>query len=200
MGMTVFAELPLTPSGHLGPYRRADYARLPDEPRCELIYGRLYLSPSPLLLHQVIVAEIWRRLHEVATATGGLAALAPLDVHLADHSVVQPDVLYVAPENRAILQDWIEGNPDLSVEVLSPGTARRDRGEKLKLYAESGVREYWIVDPAERQIEFFTLRGDEFVVALPAGQTYRSRVLPEIEFDLVDFWRSIELTLPRSVD
>jgi Uma2 family endonuclease len=118
------------------------------------------------------------RLHEVAERTGGAVAIAPLDVTLADHSVVQPDVIYVSASRLEIVGDRIEGAPDLLVEVLSPGTSRRDRNEKLKLYAESGVREYWIVDAVERQIEFLVNDSGTFHVALPVDDRYRSAALP----------------------
>ena len=83
------------------------------------------------------------------------------------------------------------------MEVLSPGTARRDRGEKLRLYAESGVREYWIVDLAERQIEFLINEDGRFVVALPVDREYRSPALPELRLDLETFWQGVADRLPR---
>ena len=84
-------------------------------------------------------------------AVGGEALAAPMDVHLADHTVAQPDVLYVSPERQEILQTWIEGAPDLVVEVLSPSTARMDRLLKLNRYAEAGVREYWLDGVSDQQ-------------------------------------------------
>ncbi|HRC84551.1 MAG TPA: Uma2 family endonuclease, partial [Thermoanaerobaculia bacterium] len=127
----------------------------------------------------------------------GLAAIAPMDVHLAPHSVVQPDVLYLSSARRHLAQSWIEGPPDLLVEVLSPGTARRDRGEKLRLYAETGVGELWIVDGAERQIEFLVNENGRFVVTLPEGKDYRSPRLPELELDILALWQELDRRLPR---
>ncbi|HVT14914.1 MAG TPA: Uma2 family endonuclease [Thermoanaerobaculia bacterium] len=129
-----------------------------------------------------------------ARRSGGFAGLAPLDVVMADHSVVQRDVIYVSAERLPIVGERIEGVPDLLVEVLSPGTARRDRGEKLKLYAESGVPEYWILDAAERQIEFLVNRNGSFVVALPVDGVYRSQALPEVLLDLADFWGEVAIS------
>jgi Uma2 family endonuclease len=192
MAVALLKEPPLSPDPGLGPYRRADYEALPDEPRCELIFGRFYLSPSPSLLHQTVLILLLRCLDDIAMKTGGRLFVAPLDVHLVDHSVVQPDLLYVSAARREILRERVEGAPDLVVEILSPGTARRDRGQKLALYADSDVREYWIVDALERQIEFLGNEGGRFVVALPAGDEYRSRVLPEIHLDLPAFWKNVE--------
>jgi Uma2 family endonuclease len=192
MAVALLKEPPLSPYTDLGPYRRKDYESLPDEPRCELIFGRFYVSPSPLILHQFVVLLLGRILDQIARASGGLALVAPLDVHLADHSVVQPDVLYISAARMGIAQRWVEGAPDLLVEVLSPGTVRRDRSDKLALYADSDIREYWIVDAAERSIEFLVNEGGRFVVALPDGEEYRSRVLPEIHLNLPAFWKEVE--------
>ncbi len=196
MSVALLDEPPLASPSGLGPYRQGDYDNLSDEPRCELILGRFYLSPSPSPLHQVVVALLWSFLDPIAGAAGGLALLAPLDVVLADHSVVQPDVIYLSAARRRAVRERVEGAPDLLIEVLSPGTARRDRGEKLALYAETGVGEYWIVDPAERQIEFLVNESGRFVVALPAGGEYRSQATPEIRLDLAAFWGEVAKRLP----
>lgn len=197
MALALLDESPIAPTSELGPYRRADYRDLPDAPRCELIFGRFYVSPSPAVPHQNAAGILFIRLYDIAAAAGGLALIAPMDVSLFEHSVVQPDVLYLTSEHRDRIDERVEGAPDLAVEVLSPGTARRDRGEKLRLYAEAGVREYWIVDPAERQIEFLINEDGRFVVALPAGREYRSAALPELRLDLVTFWEEVEKRLPR---
>ncbi len=192
MSVTLLEQPPPTVPRRPGPYRRADYAALPDEPRCELIYGRFYLSPSPVRLHQFLVMRIWRILDDVAEVVDGEALVAPMDVHLADHTVAQPDVLYVSPERREILQDWIEGAPDLVVEVLSPSTARMDRLLKLNRYAEAGVREYWLVDPAARTIEFYVNDGEHFAVHAQDGGSWRSPAVSGIELDIDGFWVAVE--------
>ena len=192
MAVALLKEPPLTPPTELGPYRRADYDALPDEPRCELLFGRFYLSPSPSPLHQMVAFLLAQHLFTIAKATGGLTFLAPLDVALADHSVVQPDILYISAARRRVVRGRIEGAPDLVVEVLSPGSLRRDEDEKLALYAQSEVLEYWIVNPVERQIRFLVRQGDRFVVVLPTGTEYRSEALPEIRFDVEAFWREVE--------
>ena len=191
MSLALLDESLIAPLLDLGPHRRKDYEVLLDEPRCELIFGRFYVSLSPAGPHQTVALQIARLLDDIAVAAGGLAQIAPMDVALAEHSVVQPDVLFLSKERRSRMAERVEGAPDLVVEVLSPGTARRDRGEKLRLYAESGVREYWIVDPAEKQIEFLVNDDGRFVVALLADCEYRSSVLLELRFDLETFWQEV---------
>lgn len=184
-------DLPPAPRSGLGPYREADYLALPDEPRSELLYGTLVVTPAPNSRHQEIVLRLARILLDLADANGARALVSPIDVVLAEHSVVQPDVIFVARERAAIVRDRVEGAPDLVIEVLSPGTARRDLGEKLKLYAESGVAEYWIVDPGARIFEFLENRDGEYVVRLPESGIYRSRAVVGLELDIDAFWQKI---------
>jgi Uma2 family endonuclease len=191
MSVALLQDTPLVSPSELGPYRRQDYEALPDEPRCELIRGRFYLSPAPSLLHQIIVLLLGRHFVDIAEAAGGLAAVAPLDVPLASHSIVQPDLVYVTAARRQIVGHRLEGVPDLLIEILSPSTTRRDRGEKLALYAESGVPEYWIVDPEARQIEFLVNERGRFVVMVPSGPRYQSSGISEVWLDLASFWQRV---------
>jgi Uma2 family endonuclease len=187
-----------SPSLSLGPYRAGDYAALPEDSRCELLYGRYVMSPSPVVLHQLVVSLLWKALDEIARGAGGLALASPIDVHFAEHSIVQPDVLYVSSQRRDIVQDWVQGAPDLVVEVLSHGTTRRDRVDKLKLYSDHNVAEYWIVDPTSQQIDFLINENGAFQVALAEADVYRSKAIAEITLNLHEFWQSVAARLDRS--
>ena len=191
MSVVYETETPHAPRVGLGPYREADYLALPEKPRCELLYGRLLVTPAPNVRHQVVVGRILRLLFELVDREGGLAVDSPVDVVLADHSVVQPDVIYVTRARSSIIRERIEGAPDLVVEILSPGTARRDLGEKLRLYAEAGVAEYWIVDPVLETFEFLVNEGKAFRVHPPEDATYRSAAIAGLAIEPDVFWRSI---------
>lgn len=190
-------ETPLGLPTGLGPYRLVDWDALPESPRCELIYGRLYVSASPTLLHQITAITFWEHIEAFARERGGIVIVAPIDVILAEHTVVQPDVIYVGPDRRDRVDTRVTGAPDLAVEILSPATARRDRGVKLKLFADHGVREYWIVDPGVRQIEFLVARRSRFEVALPEGDQYRSGAIEGLSLDLKEVWGAIDERLAR---
>ncbi|MCK6577875.1 MAG: Uma2 family endonuclease [Anaerolineae bacterium] len=99
-------------------------------------------------------------------AVGGKVYIAPLDVVLDDANVVQPDVLWIAPEGAHCSVDEttgrLRGAPDLVVEVLSPTSGYRDRRTKFRLYELHDVREYWLVDPREKLITVWTLREGRY--------------------------------------
>ena len=138
------------------------------------------------------MGRIYRILADRADRQGDQALIPPVDVILADHSVVQPDVIYVRAARSSMIHDRVGGAPDLAVEVLSPGTERRDIGDKLRLYAETGVAEYWIIDPGHQTFEFMiNAGGGGFLVLPPQGAIYRSQTIPGIELDIEAFWRAI---------
>lgn len=151
-------------------YNYQDYLQLPEDKRYEIIDGELFMVPSPNESHQRILANIFNTLSSyVKKSTLGTIYFAPFDVLFSDEDIVQPDIIFVANENKKIItKDNIRGVPDLVVEVLSPSTGKRDRGIKKKLYARHGVRECWIVDPERETVEVFLLKGKEF-----EGKRYR---------------------------
>lgn len=120
----------------------------------ELLNGELIQMPSPITEHQRGVRRTARLLED--TVPNGEVFIAPLDTYFDDLNIVQPDVIWVAEGSPcAILDKHLRGAPDLIVEVLSPGTIRRDRKTKFRLYQKYGVREYWIVDLAEKLVEIW---------------------------------------------
>ena len=134
-----------------------DVQELPDDGnRYEAIAGELHVTPAPTVRHQRISRDIERRLDDLLER-GRLGEMlhAPVGVEFPSTGEgVQPDIVVIAAARRGIIDDdWIRGSPDIVVEVLSPGTQRRDRGVKLKLYGSQGVAEYWIVDPAALTVE-----------------------------------------------
>jgi Uma2 family endonuclease len=191
MAVVYETQTPHAARAELGPYREADYLALPDQPRCELLYGRLPVTPAPTLRHQRVVLAVARRLLDLAERAGGEVFVSPVDVVLANHSIVQPDVIYVGPGRSGILGHRVEGAPDLVVEILSPATARRDLGEKMRLYGGSRIVEYWIIDPELETVEFLENTTDGFRVRVPEDGIYRSASIAGLELDVEAFWRSI---------
>jgi Uma2 family endonuclease len=139
------------------------------EERYEVIDGIRYdCRPSPTLKHQLLVTKLCNELSATCSATGTLV-VAPMDVHLDEDNIVQPDLIYVSGENSAILKTRIEGVPDLLIEILSPSTGEHDKVRKKALYERFGVPEYWIVDIHHRTIDQFALTDGKYALERTYG-------------------------------
>ena len=151
-----------------------DYYRLDDDRRYEIYNGELIpmQPPSPDSSHQRESRKLLILLNEfVERKHLGEVFAAPLDVIFDEENTAQPDVMFIAKANAGIIKPrGVFGAPDLVVEILSPGSIRRDRYEKLSLYASSGVKEYWILDHANKSLEVLALRDKAYVVHSAAGE------------------------------
>lgn len=127
--------------------------------RYEIIDGILQVSPSPVPRHQHAILELAVLLRSVCPPDLRVF-VAPLDWQPDRRTSLEPDVLVVP--KQAIGPKNITGTPALVVEVLSPSTARIDRMLKFSRYAEGGIGQYWIVDPALPSIQVFGLVGDTY--------------------------------------
>jgi Uma2 family endonuclease len=158
-----------------------DYLAIPDDGRRhEIIDGEYYVSPSPGFKHQDIVAELIRQLrnHVLAHNLGHLLG-SPCDV-LSEHTIVQPDVLYVSKSRALIVSGVLRGIPDLVIEVLSPSNRHYDEHVKYKIYESAGVFEYWIVDHDAESVKVFR-RSDTRFVAVPTAEVLTTPLLPGFE-------------------
>lgn len=159
----------------------ADVERIPQDGfRHEIIGGEEFMTPAPDLDHQTVVGNLFRILAIHARANSlGRVFVAPTDVLLTQHDVVEPDVVFVAQASVSILKEkYIQGPPELVVEVLSPSTASQDRGEKLDLYGRCGVREYWIADLSSRTVEVREFGSPRRTRVYQQGQSFESALLP----------------------
>jgi Uma2 family endonuclease len=157
--------------------------------RRELEWGILRDAPSPIYSHQALVTRLVVLLDAHVRPRGlGRVVVAPIDVVLdAERAlIVQPDVVFVSAARRSIVSRQIWGPPDLVVEVLSPGTVRRDRGRKLAWYTRYGVRECWLVVPLRGRIEVHELGAAPRVRRFGVGRVLRSAVLPELRLRVSD--------------
>jgi Uma2 family endonuclease len=151
----------------------------------ELIDGELLVSPSPVPEHQRVSRRLVILLNSIIP--DGELFYAPVDVYLDEANVVQPDILWVAENSRCKIGDKrLEGPPDLIVEVFSPGTARKDKITKFRLYERHGVSEYWMVDPQERYLEVYRLESRQYILqsVYEPGMTFTSPVLNERRIDV----------------
>lgn len=145
----------------------AEYLAMPEgAPYYEFINGIAHFMPSPTFVHQRILARLFRIMDAfVEEQHFGIVLFAPLDVYLSDAEYYQPDMLFVSNERTSIIQERIDGAPDLVVEVLSPSNAYKDLSHKKRMYEEFGVREYWLLDPLEKSVEVLFNTENGFQIA-----------------------------------
>jgi Uma2 family endonuclease len=144
-----------------------DYEALPaDGRRYELHDGELSVTPAPGTRHQRVSSALFSILKAHVTARGlGEVLYAPIDVILADTTIVQPDLVYLDPTRAHLVSDrGIEGPPTLAIEILSPSTTPTDRGIKANLYRRYGVPYYWIVDADGRTVEAYGLAEGRYAL------------------------------------
>ncbi|HKH47162.1 MAG TPA: Uma2 family endonuclease [Thermoanaerobaculia bacterium] len=172
-----------------GQWTYEDYLRLPDDGRrYEILRGVLYVAAAPNPIHQIALRNLVRRLSVfLENHPIGEFFLSPTDLILPEGltAPVQPDLFYVRGEQwkGTITSRYMEGVPDLVVEVLSPSTRRYDRNTKLGVYAQAGVGEYWLADPLARTFEVLVLRDGAYVsfAQLSHGDHLRSEAIPGFE-------------------
>jgi Uma2 family endonuclease len=189
---TAIAERPaVVAPRNAGPFTYADYRKLPEGECIEIVEGgRLSMAPAPTAAHQIVSANLFDILRSNTRQHGGVVLAAPLDVIFDEQNITQPDLLYLAPEHKNLLQSrGIFGAPDLIVEIVSPSSQHRDFVVKHALYQRFGVREYWIVNPGLATIDVLALEGDSYVLHQEASvyadaaadQIATSRLLPTLQ-------------------
>lgn len=176
-----------------------DFLLFPDDgKRHEIIDGEHYVTPSPNLRHQELVLRLTLEIggHLKLRPEAGRLFIAPLDVVLSYHDVVEPDLLFVAGDQTEILTPAnIQGAPALVVEVFLKSTRKKDAQIKRRLYDRTGVREYWLVDPELDLVQVFR-RGDDGrltrVAELTAedGHTLSTPLLEGCAIDLRELFRA----------
>ena len=148
--------LPVAPPGG-GEWTVDLLEQLPDDGlRYEILDGILIVSPSPIPIHQRAIGRIYRLLDD-ACPPDHEAFVSPLDWQPDNRTSLEPDVLVVATDR--IGPKNIQQNPAIVVEVLSPSSRRYDRLLKFGRYAEAGIPQYWIIDPAKPSVDVYELDG-----------------------------------------
>lgn len=164
------------------------------EERYELIDGELYLLDSPVYDHQAALGEIFGILYNWFKSKPCRPLFAPFDVTLskgADNiNVVQPDILVICDTDHIDGKGKYQGVPTLVVETLLPATRRKDMLKKLDLYLQTGVQEYWLVDPDKRTVFLYAFAADDIkdLRAIIGNGTVQSVCFPGLEIALSDIF------------
>jgi Uma2 family endonuclease len=157
-----------------------------DGGRYEIIEGELFVSPSPNTEHQWASGDLFGEMRNHVRGNNlGVVLSAPIDVKLSEHNFVVPDIAFVSLDRVQIIsKQYINGAPDLMVEIISPSSKRRDRVRKAALYAMASVREYWIVDPEMKTVDVFRLQSGRYERIPVVDGIARSEVLAGFEIDV----------------
>lgn len=147
----------------------ADYATWPDYPRFELIKGEAFEMSAPSREHQEISVALTVQFGTFLRGKKCRLFHAPFDVRInyntTDNTVVQPDLLVVCDLSKIENGKHCLGAPDFVIEILSESTRSYDKVKKLNVYLDAGVREYWIVNPEDRNVEVFILENGKYFIS-----------------------------------
>ncbi|MDP2431898.1 MAG: Uma2 family endonuclease [Pseudomonadota bacterium] len=181
-----------------------DYFQSPDEIRWELIDGVAWdMAAAPVILHQLVSSRVEVTLSTRMEALGKrrmddgeppfhcVLLHAPVDVRLGDITVVQPDVVIVCDPAKLANGKYVNGAPDMVMEILSSSTAKKDRRVKLRLYQSAGVPEYLILDPYGKTVERYLLEAGQYVLPpeiLGSEDEIELKVLPGVRIALTDWF------------
>ena len=164
-----------------------------DSWKYEIIDGVLYMSPPPTINHQDVSGELFTRMRVFARDNKlGTILAAPCGVRLPTQSVpVEPDILFVRRERRHIIEErYVEGAPDLVVEVLSRSNAEYDRTTKYRQYELAGVAEYWIVNYWDETVAIYLMVSDRYQLThtYQRDETAVSQVLTGFQIAVADLF------------
>lgn len=166
----------------------------------EWVDGQVVTLPrEPWLYHELrdflmALVRIFVEQHEL-----GIAVSAPFPIWLGQElSIRMPDLFFLTREHREQLREThLEGPPDMIVEIVSPESGPRDRGEKFYEYEEAGVYEYWLIDPTRHQAEFYRLQDNGYYqwVFPDAMGVFRSEAVPDFTLKIEWLWQESRPTL-----
>ena len=181
-----------------------DLLKVPQNLVAELIDGELYAWPRPAGPHarfsSALGMDIGTPYDRGRGGPGGWWILDEPELHLGDNVLV-PDLAgwrrermpEIPHDHRFIVE------PDWVCEVISPSTARVDRGRKMRIYAKHGIPWLWFVDPERRILEVFQLAGDVFATlhVFTGDDVVRADPFPAAEIDLASIWGPTPEEPPR---
>ncbi|MFB5651900.1 Uma2 family endonuclease [Leptospira wolffii] len=153
----------------------------PDGYRYDMVDGVLYVAASPFFRHNEIQFRFLSALSDFLGTGSSVRMVADVDVFLPDGGdVLCPDASVLLSDNPSDTSEWIEGVPDLVLEVHSPSTKHWDLGRKADRYLANGVREYWLIDPSDGKTQVW---NSEFGV-WKKSRSGKSRLFPGFSFQI----------------
>ena len=145
-------------------YTIEDIYNLPEGKRAELINGQIYFMSPPTYKHQKIISILHATIYNYIKSKNGSCEVlpAPFAVFLTKNkkNYVEPDISVICDKSK-LNEKGCAGAPDWIIEVVSPSSKTMDYCTKLFQYRNTGVREYWIVDPMKNRITVYNFFADD---------------------------------------
>ena len=148
------------------------YEMVDEKTKADLLDGKIVRDSPAVPKHALVATWVSTFLNIYAEKLDlGEVLGATATVRLTPYNAPEPDVFFIRKGRLNIINDrFVDGPPDLCVEVISRSSRKYDHGRKFVLYAEQRVQEYWIIDPLQNTAEFYVNRGSEFVAIEPDAQ------------------------------
>ncbi len=170
-------------------YTIEDIYALPEGQRAELINNVIYDMAPPSRIHQKISGKLFNAISNYITFHNGNCDIyaAPFAVFISEDNknYVEPDLSIICDKNK-LSDRGCEGAPDLIIEIVSPSSRRMDYAIKNSLYLSSGVREYWIVDPAKNRTTIYFYEEDAAPKLVPFDQPIKCGIYSDLEVLISD--------------
>ena len=168
-------------------YTIEDIYALPNGQRAELIDGVIYNMAPPNRIHQEICFSLSRKIADYIDKNNGKCKiyLAPFAVFLnkEDTTYVEPDISVICDKSK-LTDKGCNGAPDFIIEIVSPSSRKMDYFKKNTLYSETGVREYWIVDPQKERTIIYRYEEDEVPMIFTFEQTITVGIYGDLKINI----------------
>ena len=160
---------------------------LPDGERAELIDGQIYNMAPPSRIHQELVVQFTKIIGQYIDKKNGSCKIysAPFAVFLNkdDKTYVEPDISIICDKNKLNDRGCV-GAPDFIIEIVSPSSRKMDYFKKNNLYSETGVREYWIVDPIKERTVVYRYEEDDVPMIFTFEQTITVGIYKDLDITI----------------
>jgi Uma2 family endonuclease len=172
-----------------GEWTEADYYPFSERGRLvELSDGNLEVLDLPTDFHQLILLRLSTALHLFVLANKlGHVRFAPLPVRLWRGKIREPDLIFMSTAHASRISEYW-GVPDLAVEIISPGSAYKDREIKREEYAKAGIPEYWIIDTEAKTVDVMRGSNYELVERFTSADKLTSPLFGEFSIPLMELF------------
>ena len=177
-------------------YTYADYLKWEGLERYQLINGKVFNIPSSSVVHQALLMELSMQFADWLKGKPCQVFAAPLDVRLfpkeddSDDTVVQPDLLVVCDKEK-LSKGYVNGAPDLVVEIVTPLSTYYEFFLQFHGYLEAGVREYWVIDPEGQKMQVNIYENGHYISSVHKGnESVPVNILPGLNITLGSLWEA----------